>query len=583
MELKLVPNPKNLYPFGGILIKNTSPTVWFNEVQRMGFSLSDITLYPVPDVTANSVWGCFVAFAKKLDAHTIGQNEVCLMVANNVYIPEKTMLHPSLTTYDIQQLFTGSMHIFHQDFGFVDLGNPLDLSDLLQKPEEKSVYIRKPKPAFFVPNNVKSIQISPVSAEDVMEEMESKLFPQQNPRAEAPLSMAEKLKLQFYKTLFSKGQKSENGEGIKGDSNSYRDINESDGFLSKMAAKIQHFFDKDNKIGSKMKQDLEDLERRNQKQLDNLLDLFKKDLDEALKYAIPLDKDGTSRGTSDSEFSFSKINNLFSWLSDTGMVNVRSGSTMLSSDHFMTLMQQYNESAELLKRKNDYQKAAFVYLKLLKNPEKAAQTLEEGKFYKEAATIYLKHLQNPIKAANSYEKGNFNLNAIELYKEIGDDEKVGDLYQKIGKPTEANVYFEKKIEQYQKQNQYLFASQIYKQKMNKPENGQAMLLKGWRNKHDAFNCLNNYFVNIEDMKTLKNEINKIYKTDVDDSNREIFLDAIQHEYTKHEELAEDLKEMAYEIIAQQSTKKPDILTKLRDFNKKDDKLNKDVMFHRFKK
>lgn len=55
-----------------------------------------------------------------------------------------------------------------------------------------------------------------------------------------------------------------------------------------------------------MQQDYEDLERRNQKLVDKFLDLLRNNPAEALKYAIPLDENGSVRGGNNSSFTLSR-------------------------------------------------------------------------------------------------------------------------------------------------------------------------------------------------------------------------------------------------------------------------------------
>ena len=110
--------------------------------------------------------------------------------------------------------------------------------------------------------------------------------------------------------------------------------------------------------------------------------------------------------------------------------------------------------------------------------------------------------------------------------------------------------------------------------------GQATLLEGWRSGKDSFNCLNNYFAGIRDTKQLGHEITTVYKTVVTTVNREIFLKALRYEYHKNNELAEDIKDIAYEIIATGIATNPSIVSELKEFNISDKELLKDTI--RFK-
>ena len=106
---------------------------------------------------------------------------------------------------------------------------------------------------------------------------------------------------------------------------------------------------------------------------------------------------------------------------------------------------------------------------------------------------------------------------------------------------------------------------------------QSLLLNGWKNNRDASNCLNNYFSNITDIKTLKNEIDDIYKNDVTDQNSNLFLTVIQHEYKKKNELSERVRDIAYEIIAKNIHTNPSVVSFLKEFNKSDNQLFKDTV------
>ena len=79
---------------------------------------------------------------------------------------------------------------------------------------------------------------------------------------------------------------------------------------------------------------------------------------------------------------------------------------------------------------------------------------------------------------------------------------------------------------------------------------------------------------------MKKEINAVYQNDVDSGNRETFLHAVRYEYQKNNELSEDLKEMAYELISEAAKTNPSIVLELKNFNTKDSKLLADTMRHK---
>jgi hypothetical protein len=218
-----------------------------------------------------------------------------------------------------------------------------------------------------------------------------------------------------------------------------------------------------------------------------------------------------------------------------------------------------------------------VYLKLLKNNVRAAQVLEEGGYYGEAGAIYLKYCKNKIAAANCFEKGKLYNKAIDIYKQLEQTEKVGDLYLLLNQEDEAGRFYKMVAEDYVSKKQYIKASLIYRKKMNQPLQAQALLLEGWHKNFDAFNCLNNYFTNISGADILIAEIRRFYIKELDEKRKETFLKVIKVEFNKHEVLEAPIKDIAYEIIADCIKTNPLIASELTSFNPKDKSLTKDIM------
>ena len=131
------------------------------------------------------------------------------------------------------------------------------------------------------------------------------------------------------------------------------------------------------------------------------MDLMKNNPEEALKYAIPLDNDNTSRGGDIGEMGWGRRWGNFSLFGNSGIGSGSGGGSLDVGDHFQQLERQYYDTARQLIGEKKYKKAAFIYMKLLRNYHLAASTMEQGKHYEEAATIYLKYNNNKEKAAES--------------------------------------------------------------------------------------------------------------------------------------------------------------------------------------
>jgi len=567
MELRIKPNPKNTWPLKGLLIKGSHVKDWIYEIQSLGLEIKKCKIHPVPGITPNTIWGCFILCDEIFDARKAGKNELCQQISNNLFIPERSTISPLLSEIELEKLAHSIPILMHPEFGVAELSTVVDLAEITQTPTIHSYYVNKPVSPIFIPSRVRSLEVKPLSPEQILKNLEENVFPKHEKMEEKPLNIFEKSKLAVYSLLFNKASDKTKSADISTNKT---------GFWKTIEGAINSVFKNDGTWAERLQNDFENLEKRNQKQINKLMDLFRDNPEEALKYAIPLDENGSNRGGMKQEFNMSKR-----WgdLSLFGSRSSSGGGSIDLGDHYNDLRKQYLDTAQSFIEKKQYHKAAFVYMKLLKNPYQAAVTLEEGQIYTEAATIFMK-IGNKTKAAECYEKGNMTHEAIEIYKELHKNEKVGDLYATINMRKEADLFYEKVVDHYCTNNQFVKAALIYRHKMNDANKGQSLLLDGWKKQRDGYNCLCNYFANIEEINLLKVEIDKLYQSEVSPSNSEVFLQAIQKEYKKQNAISDHLRELAYEIIASRLQENPSIVSEMRGFNKNDTELMKDTV--RFK-
>ncbi|SHH87709.1 pentatricopeptide repeat domain-containing protein (PPR motif) [Chryseobacterium oranimense] len=251
------------------------------------------------------------------------------------------------------------------------------------------------------------------------------------------------------------------------------------------------------------------------------------------------------------------------------------GNFYLETSLFDRIRNKYEELAEKYIAEKDYKKAAKVYMNLLQDNFRGAKTLENGGFYNEAAAVYLKKLNNKSEAASCYEKAKQYKKAIDLYKEMQQKEKVGDLYKELNDITNALSYYQMVADDYTANNQMVKASLVYSKKMEQPEEAQKILLQGWNEDKDAFNCLNNYFANVFDLKKLEKEIRNLYR-DTPSYKKGIYLEAMKHEFKKAPELQAVTRHIAYEIIAEKVATRSEIINELKHFNPDDSVILKDI-------
>ncbi|MFT3680429.1 MAG: hypothetical protein QM791_09170 [Ferruginibacter sp.] len=563
MQLKVKPHTTNVFPGDGLFLKGADPVRWLQQLEQLGVSPGQFPVYALPVAESTHVWGCFIALPKtEWKNRELGACEPCQCVHNLLYIPQMSMLSPIPGSSELVRLLSGARHILHPECGLVALDTVVDWRNLLLLPAPESVQFITPAPGAFIPAAIQRAEVQTLPPDDLLKSMEESRFPSKKQFTEEPLSTAEKIKLSVLKALFSK--KKTAGGGGKGEVKFPK-------LLEKLTGMFPSFI---NKWIDNLEEDMEKLERRNQTEMQKLLDMFKNNPDEALKYAIPLDN-GTGRGGMTGNLQLER-----NWagfdLFGSSYSGGRGGSAPLPMDAYAALLRQYRETAQKLINEGKHDKAAFVYMKLLKDHNSAAQTLENGKLYPEAAAVYLKMLQNKSKAAACYEKGQMITSAIGLYKEMKEYEKTGDLYRQLHKEKEAMTYFQAVADEHVEAGRYVKAAVLMRNKMYDPGPAQELLLHGWRKEMDAFNCINNYFQNIEEPGLLLKAIEDVYQKDTTLHNKPVFLTALRHEVDKNEQVTGRVQEIAYEIVSGLAVNDPAIVSELKYFNK-DKSLLKDVL------
>lgn len=597
MELKLRINSKNTFPKGGVFIKSGLPKVWLQEIQNIGLAFHLVKAFPVPGANANELFGCLLVLDQShIKADRIGKNYFYQLIENKLFIPENTIVTPQLTKAEWHNLFSEHYHFMHPDIGLVELKDEVSWIDLLETPVLKEVDILEPSKTIHIPQYISSLRYE-ANTEEILEALE-KPFSQEDMPDELPFDMEELMKgnqreMDKFLAFLEKNPEMAlklaipldtlgtarggfdgkfsfegNGSGFSGGGSfsggSRNTINESkfDGkpflivfkiiFVLVLLFNMKSCDFTNSNIGGSSPFAL-------------IVILF------AISLIIALAL--ISNGSSSSSGGYSPPRQ-----PSAGS----GGSALIDSERFATIQNRYEKMAEEFKERKDYAKAAQVYMRLLKNHYKAADVLEEGELFSEAAAVHLKYCNNKNKAAECYEKGHVYKQSIELYRELNQNEKVGDLYTILKDKPEADKFYGKVIDEYKVNNQYVKASFIYKNKIKNIEDAQDVLITGWRSNKDAFNCLNNYFVNIESREKLSRAITSIYESDVSAENSELFLQAMKHEFKKHEDLEEITKNIAYEIVADKITTKPDIASELVAFNEKNKSMLKDVMKYKLK-
>lgn len=581
MELKLKINTKNTYPKGGILIKSASAEVWLHEIQNIGLTLDSVKVFPVPGTRANELFGCLIVFNQiKSKIGDIGKNNFYQLAENKLFIPENTSITPELTEEEWHKLFS-EYHLMHPEIGLVELKEEVNWTDLLQLPKSEGIKITVPSKSVSIPQFITSMRVE-VDQEKILNEIENPVS-EEEMIGKLPFNMKKLLngnnrEMDKFLAYLEKNPEMATKLGIpldtlgtgRGDNTGSFSFNSGIRGVFNFSW-IHRFFDNLSSGDG------------------NSTGFFKYGFVLLFVVLVRSCKGSELKSNVPSILVFIGIMIFVIFMislwagSQLGSSSPSGGgSFLIDSNRFNTLQSRYEKLAEQYAENKEYQKAAHVYLKLLKDHRKAAEVLEKGELYSEAAAIYLKYIKNKKKAAECYEKGHAYKEAIEIYKELNDDEKVGDLYAILKNKKEADKYFNKVIENYKTNFQYVKASLVYKNKIGDVTDAQELLLQGWKTNKDPGKCLNNYFANCKSTEELSLAITNIYKEDVTDVNATIFLHLLKPEFTKHEALEEMIRNIAYEIAADRINTNPEVASELIHFNKNNKSLLKDVMKYKLK-
>lgn len=562
MNLEIRPVKSNNYPLSAILIKGNDALYWLSEIERMNLSLENITVYPIPNNLPNTIWGCLVEMTStKIELVSHHPHLLCQSVHQLLFIPENSDVYPSIDADELKSVLNSVKHIYHTDFGLYRLDSAIDWTEILTLYEPIYYDIIQPEPSAFIPMNIHSVRVESLNPESELDNLIKNVVPKTEKIEDKPLNIIESIKRFALKSLFT-STKDENENWKIEKKKSYS-------FLEKIGSLFSN--SKVESVTEKLEKDLEDLEKRNSSEMEKLINMLKTNPDLALKYSIPIDNFGTNRGDNHGSFRMSKLwsnFDLFSGLSSSG------GGFTIHDNSMFELQIQYNKMAEDYIKAENYEKAAFIYMKLLKNYYSAATTLEKGKLYSSAATIYLKYLQNKLKAAQCYEEVRMTNEAIALYKELNQYEKIGDLLSEMNSTSEAKKYYELVVDDLVEKNKNVSASLILQNKMNETARAQDILIKGWKENKDAYNCLNLYFNNIKkhDEKILA--IENIFQNGLNTENKSTFVKILKTEFKKNT-APPKMKDMAYQLISEIASYDQEILSYLSQFNS-DDIISRDI-------
>lgn len=548
----------------GVFVEDTNMMTWVETASQLG--VDRVQFFPVPGNEANTVSGALL-ISDQIGTEQTTRNPLVYNLGGSFYVLSNSHISPQLNELAIIERFGFTPHFFHPVYGLIELEELTDWAPFFEL-KQTPINIIRPEIGPRFPTRLGEYFIREIEPEDVLKSLIEKSVPQRKSLESKPLSSWEKLKLKSYRFILGKnakgGKEDEDGE------NSAESISDGAGSSDYETAETKKSWWKRKK--DDIQKEFENLEERNKKELDKLMDMLKKDPDEALKYALPIDRSEYSRGP-EVGYTMQKRWGLgFPNGSGSG------GSVNLGESKTDALRRQYTEMAQNYENNKDWEKASFVYMELLSNPHSAAEVLKRGKKYEAAAAIYLSKCKNKPNAAECYELGRFYGRAIDLYEELDRQEKIGDLYTKMGNEPKAKSAYGKEITKLSHANRYFEAGEISLNKLTDHNQARSLYMEGWNTGNRQNDCLNQY-LNTYDLGGKRKSIDHLHDENFEGRTAHHFLEVLKLQLDKNAELHDTIEVVAYETISRNSSKDKAIVNLVQFFNKSE-LVSKDVM--RFK-
>lgn len=574
MELTIKYSEHAAHSLSAAFIRGNNPAVWLQEMNEWQIPLLQLVCYIVSQ-NNNPVEaaGLFVVFNKEQMPGMVQVKQPYTVLGGKLYIPIDAELSPAISERELQSLLMWHCQVLHPTLGFIgfEKHDRIALPDLLQYTPPKDINWEYAQPGNgpFIP--LHQINVQRLTAEEIFESVKETIgnkdlldIPKSNKKDVPSIlnnKIAEGLLKGTYNLLKGIGSilPSSGGGSGKGGSST----GSGTGFMSRFM--------------NWMQEKIEDLEKQRDSELKRLSDMFEKNVDEFLQYAIPLSSPYMNRGTAPQSARLSKQPSQFN-LGRLGGGYAVDGWDL--DKYHNDLRSKYLKAAQQAIDKKDYKKAAYVYAHLLGDYALAATTLKHGKHYREAAIIYKDHLKNQRLAAECYAEGGLYAEAIELYTEVFEFEKAGDLYRELDQNDRALICYEDSVARAVLNNDYLEQSRIINDKIGDRPRAKEVLLEGWKDVKQPEACLTKYFdlVANDNKEQLHTEIKNFYTQGELKDKKLSFLNVIDDVNKKHKttELENTCRNIAYEVVSEEvSAGRKASLHHLKDFIANDQLLSPD--------
>lgn len=559
MKIQLKPAQQNTWPIAASYVQANTLEQAFDLLQHAGLSNSDVKVYLHLKPT-NNLKGIVVEHGKqeisnspfmRLQAHSSG-----------LFIPEYTSLVPLPSEEKLRNAIQDKYAIGLPNQGFTELLGPLNLEELLLAPNPHKNELRQFAEKKEERRRLEFIYVKLETAEESLARIEN-LFPKENEPITKPLTIWDRIQFGLLKLFFFKSG-SETKPTALGKSLMPKRENDSSWF-------------------KRQQTNFEKLNERNQREIDKLIDLLSKDPERGLNHAIPISDSGFGRGSGNAVLPYLLNFKWFTLKLHLGNTNSNSsgGTINLEADTINKLVKKYEELATDFAKKGEYEKAAFVYLKLLRNKYMAAQMLEKAGKYIEAAKTYLSIGEAySFIAAVAYLKGNDYQKALQLFIQSKSWEQAGDLLTKLNDPHQAREMYLKKIDELKSGKHYLGAGDFAINKLEDFQLAYDLYKTGWQTGNKGQSCLKGMLKQQEPSKQLE-LLSDLIPEASNLKQKQDLIGALHHAYKTAGNSANAFRLKAFSCLSSWAEKEPSLLNQLKGFNQNNTSLSKEIQ--RFKK
>lgn len=235
---------------------------------------------------------------------------------------------------------------------------------------------------------------------------------------------------------------------------------------------------------------LADLNSARSRELQRLLHLLKNDPDQGLKFALPFGGD-SYRGPAPPSglLSSREVNFNLSRLGRGGPADFWN----VPFEVQQKLLEEYRRLANRELHLGRHRRAAYIFAELLADLPASAGALVAGQHYREVAVLYKERLKQPLEAAKCLEQGRLWAEALQLYAELAEFEKAGDLATRLEQDDEATRYYREAERVARTRNDYITAARLLELKLSASDEAADCLIAGCKSPYQGRQCLGELF------------------------------------------------------------------------------------------